>query len=167
MSSTETTPKRIGRYDVLGELGGGGMGDVYRVQDSVTRRELARMKVLKFTYPRALHYFKREFRAVASLSHPNLVALYDLHFEDDQYFYTMELIEGCDLYVFVNGHNRVITELATLYQPARLDRLKRVLVQLLRGLCFLRSKSVFIATLNRQTFSLTASIESASWISAS
>lgn len=136
MSSTETTPKRIGRYDVLGELGGGGMGDVYRVQDSVTRRELA-LKVLKFTYPRALHYFKREFRAVASLSHPNLVALYDLHFEDEQYFYTMELIEGCDLYVFVNGHNRVITELATLYQPARLDRLKRVLVQLLRGLCFL------------------------------
>ena len=136
MSSSTKAPTEIGRYTVIGELGGGGMGDVYRVEDPITRRELA-LKVLKFTYPRALHYFKREFRAVASLSHPNLVALYDLHFDDEQYFYTMELIEGCDLYVFVNGHNRVVTDVSMLYNPARLDRLKRVLVQLLRGLAFL------------------------------
>ncbi|MEE2755984.1 MAG: serine/threonine-protein kinase [Myxococcota bacterium] len=136
MPSSPNRPTEIGRYKVLGELGGGGMGDVYRVEDPITRQELA-LKVLKFTYPRALHYFKREFRAVASLSHPNLVALYDLHFDKDQYFYTMELIEGCDLYVFVNGHNRVVTDVSMLYNPARLDRLRRVLVQLLRGLAFL------------------------------
>jgi tetratricopeptide (TPR) repeat protein len=140
MSEVKNHPKTVGRYEVRGELGGGGMGDVYRVWDPETRRELA-LKVLKFTYPRALHYFKREFRAVASLSHPNLVALYDLHLEDDKYFYTMELVEGCDFYVFVNGHNRVINEVARLYTPARLDRLRRGLVQLLRGLAYLHQKN--------------------------
>ena len=62
------TTRFIGRYRVLDELGGGGMGDVYRIWDDKTDRELA-LKQLKFSYPRALHYFKREFRAVASLSH--------------------------------------------------------------------------------------------------
>ena len=124
------------RYQVKGELGGGGMGDVYRVWDRDTNRDLA-AKILKFTYPRALHYFKREFRAVASLSHPNLVALYDLHFEGEDYFYTMEYVDGTDLYVYVNTHNRVINDPSILRSPARLDRLRRAIIQLLRGLAFL------------------------------
>ena len=124
------------RYEVKGELGGGGMGDVYRVWDRDTNRDLA-AKILKFTYPRALHYVKREFRAVASLSHPNLVALYDLHFEGEDYFYTMEYVDGTDLYVYVNTHNRVINDPSILRSPARLDRLRRAIIQLLRGLAFL------------------------------
>ena len=47
---TQTEEKFIGRYEVLDELGGGGMGDVYRIWDSATDRELA-LKKLKFTYP--------------------------------------------------------------------------------------------------------------------
>jgi hypothetical protein len=128
--------KFIGRYKVLDELGGGGMGDVYRIWDSATDRELA-LKKLKFSYPRALHYFKREFRAVSSLSHPNLVSLYDLHNDDDQYYYTMELIEGSDIYEFVNGHNRVITDPDFLTAPGRLERISICMIQLFRGLSFL------------------------------
>lgn len=128
--------KFIGRYKILDELGGGGMGDVYRIWDSATDRELA-LKKLKFSYPRALHYFKREFRAVSSLSHPNLVSLYDLHNDDEQYYYTMELIEGSDIYEFVNGHNRVITDPDFLTAPGRLERIQTCMIQLFRGLSFL------------------------------
>ena len=123
----------IGRYKVLDELGGGGMGDVYRIWDDKTERELA-LKQLKFSYPRALHYFKREFRAVASLSHQNLVSLYDLHSDDDQYYYTMELIEGSDIYEYVNGHNRVITDAEFLTTPGRIERIRSCMIQLFRGL---------------------------------
>ena len=123
MTEDTAQPKNIGRYEVRSGLGGGGMGDVYRVFDPETRRELA-LKVLKFSYPRALHYFKREFRAVASLSHPNLVTLYDLHFENEQYFYTMEIVDGTDLYVYVNGHNRIVSDTSVLCAPARLDRIR-------------------------------------------
>lgn len=138
MRSRRGLPDTIGRYEVRGTVGGGGMGDVYRVYDPVTRRELA-LKVLKFTYPRALHYFKREFRAVAALSHENLVELYDLHADGGQYFYTMELIDGTDFYIHVNGHNRVVTHAPTLVEPTRVDRLRKGFIQLLRALAYLHA----------------------------
>ena len=129
-------PRTIGRYEVRGTVGGGGMGDVYRVFDPVTRRELA-LKILKFSYPRALHYFKREFRAVARLNHVNLVKLHDLHVEDGSYFFTMELIEGSDLYVWVNGHNRVVTDTKVLAEPKRLKRVHQAFVGLMQALAYL------------------------------
>ncbi len=134
-------PHQIGRYEVRSLIGGGGMGDVYRVYDPVTRREIA-LKTLKFAYPRALHYFKREFRSIANLLHPNLVQLYDLHYENDQYFYTMELVEGCDLYGYVNGHNRMVTSPIELCNPERVARVRNALVQLLRALAFLHRHDV-------------------------
>lgn len=95
------------------------------------------LKVLKFSYPRAMHYFKREFRSIAALSHPNLVSFHDLHVEDGQYFYTMELIDGTDVYEYVNGHNRVIRDPARLRAPDRLARIRHSLIQILRALSFL------------------------------
>lgn len=139
MTQRSTLPDRIGRYEVRGSVGGGGMGDVYRVYDPTARREIA-LKVLKFDYPRALHYFKREFRAVARLSHPNLVDLHDLHQVAGQYFYTMELIEGEDLYVYVNGHNHVITDPAQLSEPGRIRRVRHAFIQLLRALAYLHGQ---------------------------
>ena len=133
---TREMPEKLGRYEVRGRIGGGGMGDVFRVYDPVNRREVA-LKVLKFTYPRALHYFKREFRAVSGLSHPNLVALYDLHHDGELYFYTMEIIDGVDLYLYVNGHNRVVNDARVLCRPERLQRVRHAIVQLLRALAYL------------------------------
>jgi len=112
------------------------MGDVYRVFDPTTRRELA-LKILKFTYPRALHYFKREFRSVARLQHPNLVRLHDLHRDGGRYFFTMELVDGVDLYVYVNGHDRLVTDQKVLCRPERVSRVRHALIQLLRALAFL------------------------------
>jgi hypothetical protein len=109
---------------------------VYRVFDPVNRREVA-LKVLKFSYPRALHYFKREFRAVARLTHPNLVELHDLHHDGERYFYTMELVDGVDFYVYVNGHNRLVTDPKVLARPDRLARVRNGIVGLLRALAYL------------------------------
>lgn len=136
MAEQSEIPERIGRYEVRGVVGGGGMGEVYRVFDPVNRREVA-LKVLKFSYPRALHYFKREFRAVADLTHPNLVGLHDLHHDGERYFYTMELIDGVDFYVYVNGHNRLVSDPKVLAGPERVGRVRRGIVGLLRALAYL------------------------------
>lgn len=130
--------QRAGRYEIMKPVGGGGMGDVFVVFDPVRRRELA-LKVLKFSYPRALHYFKREFRAIARLHHRNLVTLYDLHNEDGRYFYTMELIEGVDLYVHINESNAIYEDPKILALPKRQARIRAAFVQLLRGLAYMHA----------------------------
>ena len=66
---------RLGRYVVLGPLGAGGMGEVYRARDTELEREVA-VKVLPTsvaTDPDRLERFQREARAVAALSHPNIL----------------------------------------------------------------------------------------------
>lgn len=135
---SKSLPNQLGRYRILGELGAGGMGHVYRAYDPVNEREIA-LKELKFDYPRALHYFKREFRAVSSLSHPNLVNLYDLYHQDQRYFYTMELVEGKDIYFFVNQHNHIVRDPRILCEGDRLQRVFQCFTQLLQALDYLHS----------------------------
>ncbi|MCE9576463.1 MAG: protein kinase, partial [Deltaproteobacteria bacterium] len=81
------------RFEVRGNLGSGGMGVVYRALDRRLGREVA-MKALRHASGRDLYRFKREFRALADIVHPNLAALYELHTHDDEWFFTMELVEG-------------------------------------------------------------------------
>lgn len=132
--------RTIGRYEIRDALGGGGMGEVYRVFDPVRRRELA-LKVLQARWPQALRYFKREFRAIARLSHRNLVRLYDLHFEQGRYFYTMDLVEGSDLTHYVDGPQGLPADDAllprALMHPRRVQRLRDAFVQLLMALAYL------------------------------
>jgi len=73
------------------------MGTVYAVYDRRRQREVA-LKVLNDPEAGSLYRFKREFRAVADLRHPNLVRLYDLGvLPDGEFFFTMELVPGSDL----------------------------------------------------------------------
>ena len=68
---------RLGPYEVLAALGSGGMGEVYRARDTRLGRDVA-VKVLPehlSQQPQALARFEREARAVAALSHPNIVAM--------------------------------------------------------------------------------------------
>ena len=81
------------RFVVRGKLGAGGMGVVYRVIDQAQRREVA-LKTLKAQSARDLYRFKREFRSLCDLAHPNLCSLYELHTTGDEWFFTMELIRG-------------------------------------------------------------------------
>ncbi|MCA9690460.1 MAG: serine/threonine protein kinase, partial [Myxococcales bacterium] len=81
------------RYEPVRLLGRGGMGAVYEVVDRRSGRRVALKKILT-PDPRQQLRFKREFRLMADLRHPNLVQLFDLGLEDDTWFFTMELIEG-------------------------------------------------------------------------
>ncbi|MDB4972780.1 MAG: hypothetical protein JWN48_1121 [Myxococcaceae bacterium] len=84
-----------GRFDVLRWLGEGGMGTVYLARDLKLDRRVA-LKVLLGGEPEALTRFKQEFRALADISHPNLIVLHELLFEDGMWLFTMDYVEGRD-----------------------------------------------------------------------
>ena len=87
---------RFGPYEVVTLLGEGGMGQVYRARDPRLGREIA-IKVLPQDSARdddALARFEREARAVASLSHPNILAVHDFGSERGTFYVVTELLEG-------------------------------------------------------------------------
>jgi len=96
---TLSSGTRIGSYEILGPLGVGGMGEVYRARDSRLGREVA-IKVLPAevaTSHDRLARFEREARTVAGLNHPNIVVLHTVEDVDGVRFLTMELVEGQSL----------------------------------------------------------------------
>ncbi|RLE27446.1 MAG: hypothetical protein DRJ61_17420, partial [Acidobacteria bacterium] len=87
------------RYEVLERIGSGGMGEVWRARDTVLAREVA-IKVLSEALnnePKRLRRFEREARAVAGLTHPNIVAVFDFGNHEGTPFSVMELLQGRDL----------------------------------------------------------------------
>jgi len=88
--------RKIGRYKIVEAIGAGGMGEVYRAEDPRLGRQVA-VKILPATLaddPDALARFRREARAVAALSHPNILALHDFDADAGIHFAVMELLEG-------------------------------------------------------------------------
>jgi serine/threonine-protein kinase len=101
------------RYQVLGLIGLGGMGAVYKAQHRLMERLVA-LKVISpklLANPKALERFRREFRAVAKLSHPNVVAAHDADQAGDLHFLVMEFVEGLSL-------DRLVAQTGQL-QPAQ------------------------------------------------
>ncbi|HSC26856.1 MAG TPA: serine/threonine-protein kinase, partial [Vicinamibacterales bacterium] len=87
---------RLGAYEILSKLGAGGMGEVYRARDTRLDRDVA-LKVLPAhlaTDEAARARFEREAKAIAALSHPNILAVYDVGTEGGLAFVVMELLEG-------------------------------------------------------------------------
>jgi serine/threonine protein kinase len=88
------------RFTLVRRLGAGGMGVVYETYDQ-QRGELVALKTMRRADPVALVRFKQEFRTLSDITHPNLVNLYELFTVEDRWFFTMELVEGCNFLSYV------------------------------------------------------------------
>jgi serine/threonine protein kinase len=105
------------RYRVVRLLGAGGMGAVYEAEHRVMQRPVA-LKVIKRVYTASaamLERFRREVRAAARLSHPNIVTTYDAEDAGETHFLVMEYVEGTDLGRLVLGHGPLPVDRACDY----------------------------------------------------
>ncbi len=147
----------LGRFEVGQRLGAGGMGVVYEAYDREHDMRVA-LKTLRRVDARSLYRFKKEFRALQDLEHPNLVRLGELFEHERTWFFTMELVEGTDFVSYVcdgaasagdapdAGHSAETARIAsthperkrstTGYHP---ERLRRALDQLVGGLSALHA----------------------------
>ncbi len=131
-----TESLKIGKYEVVGTLGKGGMGVVYRGLDPVIQRHVA-LKLLRKAdvsssdLPTTLDRFKREAQAAGSLQHPNIVAIYEYGEDDENAFIAMECVSGRSLREHIIGG----------WRPELRD-FPEVLVQLFEGLDYSHSRGV-------------------------
>ncbi|MFT5302805.1 MAG: serine/threonine protein kinase [Mariniblastus sp.] len=98
--SRAVLPKTIGAFEIIDEIGKGGMGIVYRAHDAKANRSVA-LKVIRsgsFSSNEQVERFRREARAASQLEHANIVRVYFVGTDEDTDFFTMELIEGEDLH---------------------------------------------------------------------
>ncbi len=97
------------RYEILEEIGRGGMGIVFRARDRRLGREVALKKLPENlrAIPHAVKLFLREARAAASLNHPNIVTVHDAGQEGESYFITMELLAGSPLHKVLSQRGRL------------------------------------------------------------
>jgi tetratricopeptide (TPR) repeat protein len=129
-----TAPALESRYEMLGEIGRGGMGVVLKARDTRLGRVVAlkRMPENLKSNPTAVQLFLREARAAAALSHPNIVTLFDADQEaDGSYYLTMELLEGFALDSVLQKRGKLTPRDAV-----------RIGVQIAKGLQFAHEKGV-------------------------
>ena len=87
------------RYEIIGNIGSGGMANVYLANDLILNREVA-IKVLRFDFQNdqdAIRRFQREALAATEMVHPNIVTVYDVGEENDMQYIVMEYVKGTDL----------------------------------------------------------------------
>jgi serine/threonine-protein kinase len=131
------TLTKAGRYEIVGELGRGAMGVVYKATDPVIGRTVA-VKTIRLseegtglTRPELLARFQTEARAAGLLTHPNIVVIFDAGEEDGLYYITMELVEGKSLQALLDGG-----------QAFPLPRVMRIMEQICGALQFAHERRV-------------------------
>src|SRR5699024_8747508 len=97
------------RYEIIEQIGQGGMAIVYKAKDQLLNRYVA-IKVLRQEFihdEQFIKKFKRESQAAASLSHHNIVNIYDVGVEEDVHYIVMELVNGKTLKRFIHENGKV------------------------------------------------------------
>jgi len=124
--------KKIGKYEILGELGKGAMGKVYRARDSVLGRIVALKTMLEGVDQdeELLKRFMIEAQAAAQLNHENIITVYDLGTDGDAYFIAMEFLDGDDL--------KAIMKKGELTLQEKLN----IILQICSGLVYAHKKGV-------------------------
>lgn len=123
----------IGKYRILGQIGEGAMGVVYRALDPVLNRPVA-VKVMSDALARDSDLrgrFLREAQSAGSLQHPNVVTIYDYGEVDGHLFIAMELVEGADL-------DEILKSAAPLSAAEKVD----VLIDVLNGLAYAHKRGI-------------------------
>jgi serine/threonine protein kinase len=126
-------PERIGRYQVVERIGRGAMGVVYRAHDAAMGRDVA-LKVLTADLeddPDIRTRFHREAQAAASLSHPNIITIFDVGEDTERFYIVMELLRGMTLREFLKQADASL--------PRKLD----LMSQLCAGLGSAHSASIY------------------------
>ncbi|MFN2377704.1 MAG: serine/threonine-protein kinase PknK [Candidatus Binatia bacterium] len=128
-------PARLaGRFELLERLGQGAHGTVHRARDLETG-DIVALKHLGIVDAESVYRFKREFRLLADLTHPNLVSLHDLWIDGGDCVFTMELVEGPDLSTWIAGPTAAA-------DPAAFPRVLPVIAQVVDGIGALHAAGI-------------------------
>ena len=151
-------PGKIGDYQVLGELGRGGMGIVYKVKDA-RNGQLCALKIIppeSLARPDSALRFKREFRAMQRVEHPNVIRVFESGTHDSCPYFTMELIEGKDIRRWLDGDELIVPQgkdpppagvlspqqRARLNDPMRVKKLADAIIQVSFALTAIHSHRI-------------------------
>lgn len=128
-----TELRKLGKYNIVGKIGRGAMGEVYKGHDPALNRYVA-IKMIAETFGTdadLIERFRREARNAAQLNHPNIVTIFDFVEEEGQLYMVMELLEGQDL-----------KEVIKSGAPLTVDQILSIMEQIADGLSFAHAKGI-------------------------